>query len=57
MALQLLALSCLLGLVSLLAAQGQEEPDPKVQGMPQETGKKRFLLFAGEVLLLLLLQV
>ncbi|XP_075596561.1 uncharacterized protein LOC142599504 [Balearica regulorum gibbericeps] len=37
MALQLLALSCLLGLVSLLAAQGQEEPDPNVRGMPQET--------------------
>ncbi|XP_009574442.1 PREDICTED: uncharacterized protein LOC104075592, partial [Fulmarus glacialis] len=32
MALQLLALSFL-----LLAAQGQEEPDPKVQGVPSET--------------------
>ncbi|XP_010180251.1 PREDICTED: uncharacterized protein LOC104538668, partial [Mesitornis unicolor] len=37
MALQLLALSFLLVLVSLLAAQGQEEPDPKVQGVPFET--------------------
>ncbi|XP_075267220.1 receptor-type tyrosine-protein phosphatase U-like [Opisthocomus hoazin] len=37
MASQLLTLSFLLVLVSLLAAQGQEEPDPKVQGVPWET--------------------
>ncbi|KAM6328565.1 uncharacterized protein FN964_015899 [Alca torda] len=37
MALQLLVLRFLLVLVSLLAAQGQEEPDPKVQGVPWET--------------------
>lgn len=40
MALQLLSLRFLPVLVSLLAAQGQEAPDPKVQGLPQETGKK-----------------
>ncbi|XP_074022929.1 uncharacterized protein [Numenius arquata] len=38
MALQLLALRFLLVLVSLLAAQGQEGPDPKVHGVPWETG-------------------
>ncbi|XP_014807953.1 PREDICTED: uncharacterized protein LOC106894044 [Calidris pugnax] len=38
MALQLLALRFLLVLVSLLAARGQEEPDPKVHGVPRETG-------------------
>ncbi|KAF1441548.1 hypothetical protein FQV24_0001970, partial [Spheniscus mendiculus] len=37
MALHLQALSFLLVLVSLLAAQGQEEPDPKVQGESWET--------------------
>ncbi|PKK19173.1 putative LOC102093450 [Columba livia] len=37
MALQLLSLRFLPVLVSLLAAQGQEAPDPKVQGLPQET--------------------
>ncbi|XP_065512918.1 uncharacterized protein LOC136002029 [Caloenas nicobarica] len=37
MALQLLALRFLPVLVSLLAAQGQEAPDPKVQGLPPET--------------------
>ncbi|XP_009692976.1 PREDICTED: uncharacterized protein LOC104157366, partial [Cariama cristata] len=37
MALQLLALRFILVLVSLLAAQGQEETDPKVQGVPLET--------------------
>ncbi|NXF52465.1 PTPRU phosphatase, partial [Oceanites oceanicus] len=37
MELQLLALSFLLVLVTLLAAHGQEEPDPKVQGVPWET--------------------
>ncbi|NXG25391.1 PTPRU phosphatase, partial [Grallaria varia] len=37
MALQLLALRFLLALVSLLTAQGQDEVDPKVQGMSQET--------------------
>ncbi|XP_059690325.1 uncharacterized protein LOC104253375 [Gavia stellata] len=37
MALQLLALRFLLVLVSLLAAQGQEEPHPKVQGVPWGT--------------------
>ncbi|XP_009888023.1 PREDICTED: uncharacterized protein LOC104290607 [Charadrius vociferus] len=37
MALQLLALRFLLVFVSLLAAQGQEEPDPKVQGVLWET--------------------
>ncbi|XP_074712790.1 uncharacterized protein LOC141938138 [Strix uralensis] len=37
MALQLLALRFLLVLVSLWTAQGQEEPDPKVQGVPWET--------------------
>uniref|UniRef100_A0A8C3KMF3 Fibronectin type-III domain-containing protein n=1 Tax=Calidris pygmaea TaxID=425635 RepID=A0A8C3KMF3_9CHAR len=38
MALQLLALKFLLVLVSLLAARGREEPDPKVHGVPWETG-------------------
>ncbi|XP_074788775.1 uncharacterized protein LOC141973771 [Athene noctua] len=37
MALQMLALRFLLVLVSLQTAQGQEEPDPKVQGVPWET--------------------
>ncbi|XP_032532474.1 uncharacterized protein LOC116781039 [Chiroxiphia lanceolata] len=37
MALQLLALRCLLALVSLLSAQVQGELDPKVQGMSQGT--------------------
>ncbi|KAM6364025.1 uncharacterized protein J5M81_016470 [Pluvialis apricaria] len=37
MALQLLSLRFLLVPVSLLAAQGQEEPDPKVQGVLWET--------------------
>ncbi|XP_074934877.1 uncharacterized protein LOC142050284 isoform X1 [Phalacrocorax aristotelis] len=37
MTLQLLAPSFLLVFVSLLAAQGQEEPDPKVQAEPSET--------------------
>ncbi|KAM6230497.1 uncharacterized protein LJ264_015282 [Porphyrio hochstetteri] len=37
MALKLLALSFLLGLASPMAAQDQEEPDPKLQGMPSET--------------------
>lgn len=54
MALHLQALSFLLVLVSLLAAQGQEEPDPKVQGESWETGKKRFLLSPQEKILLLL---
>ncbi|KAM8983735.1 uncharacterized protein PRD47_019664 isoform 2-T2 [Ara ararauna] len=36
MALQLLALRILLVLVPLLAAQGQEEPHPSVQGMPRK---------------------
>ncbi|NXK72418.1 LAR phosphatase, partial [Amazona guildingii] len=36
MALQLLALRILLVLVPLLAAQGQEEPHPNVQGMPRK---------------------
>lgn len=57
MALQLLALRFLPVLVSLLAAHSQEAPDPKVQGLPGETGKKCFLFFPGEILLLLLLQV
>jgi len=54
MASQLLTLSFLLVLVSLLAAQGQEEPDPKVQGVPWETGKKQFLPSPQEKMLLLL---
>lgn len=54
MALQLLALRFLLVLVSLLAAQGQEEPDPKVQGVPWVTGKKRSLLSPQEKILHLL---
>ncbi|XP_040436168.1 uncharacterized protein LOC121081311 isoform X1 [Falco naumanni] len=37
MALQLLSLRFLLVLLSLLPAQGLEEPDPKVQGVPVET--------------------
>ncbi|XP_049651205.1 uncharacterized protein LOC126036017 [Accipiter gentilis] len=37
MALQLLALRFLLVLLSPLPAQGQEEPDPKVQGVPWKT--------------------
>ncbi|XP_029861034.1 uncharacterized protein LOC115337127 isoform X5 [Aquila chrysaetos chrysaetos] len=37
MALQLLALRFLLVLLYLLPAQGQEEPDPKVQGVPWKT--------------------
>ncbi|XP_009991488.1 PREDICTED: uncharacterized protein LOC104384739, partial [Tauraco erythrolophus] len=37
MALHLLALSFLLALVTLLAAQGQKDPDPKDQGFPLET--------------------
>ncbi|OXB79186.1 UNVERIFIED_CONTAM: hypothetical protein H355_006645, partial [Colinus virginianus] len=37
MALQFLALTFLLVLVPLLEAQGQEEPDPPVQGAPRET--------------------
>ncbi|XP_010168101.1 uncharacterized protein LOC104526359, partial [Antrostomus carolinensis] len=37
MALQLLALSFLLVLASLLAAWGQEGPDPNVQGVPRAT--------------------
>lgn len=57
MALQLLALRFLLVLLSPLPAQGQEEPDPKVQGVPWKTGKKQFFLFPGEILLLFLLQV
>ncbi|XP_010077673.1 PREDICTED: uncharacterized protein LOC104466058, partial [Pterocles gutturalis] len=39
MATWLWALSFLLALGSLLAAQGQEEPDPKVQAVPGETEK------------------
>ena len=57
MALQLLALRFLLVLLSPLPAQSQEEPDPKVQGVPWKTGRKQFLLFPGEILLLFLLQV
>lgn len=45
MALKLLALRLLLALLFLLAVQGQEESFLKVQDVPWETGKKRFLLF------------
>ncbi|KAM6036810.1 uncharacterized protein LJ206_001589 isoform 3-T3 [Theristicus caerulescens] len=41
MALQLVALSFVLVLVSLLAAEGQKEPDPTVQGAPRETATCR----------------
>lgn len=51
MALQMLALRFLLVLVSLLAVQGQEEPDPKVQGVPWETGKNQCLLSPQEKIL------
>lgn len=54
MALQMLALRFLPALVSLLATQGQEEPDPKVQGVPWETGKNQCLLSPQEKILLLL---